>query len=65
MFRYRQTQHLQKDLERRLAKLLKPFGVGAPADEQQELHKAGPKPPDSKAPPPAHDRAPEKRADQP
>ncbi len=28
MFRYRQTQQLQRDLERRFSRLLKPFGLG-------------------------------------
>ncbi len=37
MFRYRQTQQLQRDLERRFARYLKPFGLGPTHEAHPEL----------------------------
>ncbi len=35
MFRYRQTQHLQKNLEERFGELLKPFGIGTEPQKRE------------------------------
>ena len=43
MFRYRQTQHLQKRLEERFGEFLKPFGIGT--EEKREHQKQQPKEP--------------------
>ena len=39
MFRYRQTQQLQRDLERRFSRLLKPFGLAPTHDSHPELRR--------------------------
>ncbi len=53
MFRYRQTQHLQRDLEKRFGKLLKPFGIGTEKDEKTEPDRERSRMPERKSPGPA------------